>query len=136
MFHSLIIGVAVGVITEDVAQVRALLIALSFHQWLEVRRSGVGGGRACGVEAAAGTRGESLSRAGMRVGLDAASCLNNNGSALDEHFKTLRPYRTSPCRAWAWAVSLRVAASAPSRPRQWLASTASPAPLEWRPAWR
>ncbi|KAG2434373.1 hypothetical protein HYH02_012388 [Chlamydomonas schloesseri] len=35
VFHSLIIGVAVGVITEDVAQVRALLIALSFHQWLE-----------------------------------------------------------------------------------------------------
>ncbi|KAG2429753.1 hypothetical protein HXX76_010537 [Chlamydomonas incerta] len=35
VFHSLVIGLAVGVITEDVAQVRALLIALSFHQWLE-----------------------------------------------------------------------------------------------------
>ena len=44
MFHSFIIGISLGVNTTDLVEVRALLIALSFHQFLEVRR-GRGGGR-------------------------------------------------------------------------------------------
>ncbi len=40
--HSVIIGVSLGINKTDRAQVRALLIALSFHQWLEVRVRGGG----------------------------------------------------------------------------------------------
>lgn len=35
VFHSVIIGLALGVTSDDIQQVRALLIALCFHQWLE-----------------------------------------------------------------------------------------------------
>ncbi|PNG99186.1 Fe(2+) transport protein 2, partial [Tetrabaena socialis] len=35
VFHSFIIGLSLGVNQTDASEVRALLIALSFHQWLE-----------------------------------------------------------------------------------------------------
>lgn len=35
VFHSVIIGLALGVTSDNMQQVRALLIALCFHQWLE-----------------------------------------------------------------------------------------------------